>query len=90
MWRISEKNSVKKALRKTPKPILIRYEAWKRIVELEGPEGLKHIRGFRDESLSGSWKGFRSSRLSLQWRVIYKVAINELQVFVFEVNPHEY
>ena len=90
MWKISEKKSVKKALQKTPKPILIRYEAWKRIVELDGPEGLKRIRGFRDESLSGIWNGFRSSRLSLQWRVIYKVAKNELQVYVFEVNPHEY
>jgi len=78
------------SLRKTPKSILIRYEAWKRIVELDGPEGLKRIRGFRDESLAGIWNGFRSSRLSLQWRVIYKVAKNELQVYVFEVNPHEY
>ena len=90
MWKISEKKSVKKVLRETPRSILIRYEAWKRIVELDGPEGLKRIRGFRDESLSGIWNGFRSSRLSLQWRVIYKVAKNELQVYVFEVNPHEY
>jgi addiction module RelE/StbE family toxin len=90
MWKISENKSVKKALRKTPRSILIRYEAWKRIVELDGPEGLKRIRGFRDESLSGIWNGFRSSRLSLQWRVIYKVVKNELQVYVFEVIPHEY
>ena len=90
MWKILEKKSVQKALRKTPRSILIRYEAWKRIVELDGPEGLKRIRGFRDESLSGIWNGFRSSRLSLQWRVIYKVTKNELQVYVFEVNPHEY
>ena len=90
MWLISEKKSVIKALRKTPKPILVRYEAWKRIVELDGPIGLKHIRGFRDEALTGNWKGFRSSRLSLQWRVIYKVEKSELQVYVFEVNPHEY
>ena len=85
MWRILENRNVKKTLRKTPKAILIKYEAWKRIVELDGPKGLKHIQGFRDESLTGNWKGFRSSRLSLQWRVIYKVVNNELQVFVFEV-----
>ena len=90
MWKILEKKSVKKVLRKTPKPILVRYEAWKRIVELGGPDGLRHIRGFRDEALTGKWKGFRSSRLNLQWRVIYKVEKNELQVYVFEVNPHEY
>ncbi len=90
MWEILEKKTVKKTLRKAPRTVLIRYEAWKRIVELEGPQGLRLIKGFHDESQQGNWKGFRSSRPGLQWRVIYKVAKGELQIFVFEVNPHEY
>ncbi|TAN04900.1 MAG: type II toxin-antitoxin system mRNA interferase toxin, RelE/StbE family [Rhodanobacteraceae bacterium] len=34
---------------------------------------MRLIRGFRDEALSGDWKGHRSSRLNEQWRVIYSV-----------------
>ena len=64
-------------------------ELWKRIVEIEGPQGLRLIKGFHDEALQGKWKGYRSSRLSLQWRVIYKVEQNQLQVFVIDVNPHD-
>lgn len=39
---------------------------------LSGPEGLRAINGFRDAALSGDWKGYRSSRLNEQWRVIYQ------------------
>ena len=63
---------------------------WKRIIELEGPQGLQLIKGFRDESLKGNWKGYRSSRLNRQWRVIYKVTKKLCEVYVFNINPHEY
>lgn len=42
-------------------------------MELQGPQRLKLIKGFHDEALSGDWKGFRSSRLGIKWRVIYHV-----------------
>ena len=90
MWTILEKKSIQNVLRKTPREILVWYEAWKRIVELEGPRGLKLIKGFHDEPLKGEWKGFRSSRLGDQWRVIYKVHKDCLEVFVFQINPHKY
>jgi addiction module RelE/StbE family toxin len=90
MWDVFEKKSVGKALRKAPVEVLKRYEAWKRIVEISGPEGLKLIRGFRDELLKGEWKGYRSSRLGIQWRVIYKVKNTILEIHVFEVTPHKY
>ena len=64
--------------------------AWKRIVELEGPQGLRLIKGFHDESLKGEWVGFRSSRLNLKWRIIYKVEKEWLRVYVLEINPHHY
>lgn len=90
MWQILEKKTVTRALRRTPRPVLVRYEAWKRIVELEGPKGLRLIKGFHDEALKGEWRGHRSSRLGLKWRVIYAVKREHLEVYVVEVNPHEY
>jgi addiction module RelE/StbE family toxin len=90
MWDIYEKRSLQKDLKHIPQEVLIRYEAWKRIVELEGPSGLRLIKGFRDESLKGEWAGFRSSRLNLQWRVIYKVEKEVLEIYVIEITPHKY
>ena len=90
MWLIYEKKTLLKTVKKIPKNILKHYELWKRIVELEGPAGLKAIKGFHDEPLSGNWKGYRSSRLSLQWQVIYKREENLLEVYVIDINPHDY
>lgn len=66
------------------------YEVWKRVVELDGPQGLRAIKGYHDEALKGKWEGYRSSRLNRQWRVIYKIEAASFEVFVVEVNPHEY
>jgi addiction module RelE/StbE family toxin len=90
MWAVYEHNTVVKSLKKTPRDILVKYEAWKRIVELDGPEGLRLFGGFKDKALTGSWKGYRSSRLGLQWRVIYSVHKDSHELYVFEVNPHRY
>lgn len=69
MWTIFEHKKLNKQLSKAPIEIQKRYEKWKDIVELSGPSGLRLIRGFNDEALSGNWKGFRSSRLNQQYRV---------------------
>ncbi len=90
MWEIYEKHSLIKELRRLPREIKRNYEVWKRIVELEGPQGLRLIKGFHDEALKGEWLGFRSSRLNLKWRVIYKIEAQQLQVYVFDINPHTY
>lgn len=90
MWIIYEKKSLLKVLRKIPVDILKHYELWKRIVELEGVQGLKLIKGYHDEALRGEWEGYRSSRLSRQWRVIYKAEKKQLEVYVIDVNPHDY
>jgi len=90
MWQVFEKKSVARRLGKAPRQVRVRYEAWKGIVELEGPKGLRLIKGFHDEALRGKWKGKRSSRLGHQWRVIYEVEKDQLLVYVLEVNPHEY
>ena len=92
MWRIEEHRDVDKELssRRVPLEILKRYEKWKDIAALSGPQGLRAIKGFRDEALSGEWKGFRSSRLNEQWRVIYQVVAEVLLVRVVRVTPHDY
>ncbi len=57
---------------------------------LSGPPGLREIKGFHDEALSGKWKGDRSSRLSIHYRVIYR-AVAPDQIFqVVSVNAHDY
>ena len=90
MWTIYEKKTVTKALDRCPDEVLVRYEAWKRIVEVSGPSGLRSVKGFHDEALKGEWAGYRSSRLGIKWRVIYFVKNQEMEVYVIDVNPHKY
>ncbi|MGH8743140.1 MAG: hypothetical protein ACREUY_02570, partial [Burkholderiales bacterium] len=73
MWRVEEHRRVDKQLAAAPREILKRYEKWKDIVVLSGPPGLRLIKGFHDEALSGEWKGYRSSRLGVQYHIIYRV-----------------
>lgn len=75
---------------RVPAEILKRYEKWKDIASLSGPPGLRAIKGFHDEALSGKWEGHRSSRLNEQWRVIYQVVADAMIVQVVRVTPHEY
>jgi addiction module RelE/StbE family toxin len=67
-----------------------RYEKWKDIVAISGPEGLRLIKGFHDETLRGKWSGHRSSRLGLQYRVIYKIVASEILVQVVSMTAHDY
>jgi addiction module RelE/StbE family toxin len=90
MWRIEEHRRVDKRLSAAPQEILKRYEKWKDIASLSGPPGLRLIKGFHDEALSGKWEGYRSSRIGLQWRVIYRVVAGELLFRVASVTPHDY
>ena len=91
MWRIEEHRRVDKQLSDSvPVEILKRYEKWKDIARLSGPPGLRMIRGLHDEALAGEWKGHRSSRLGLQWRVIYRVSGTVLLIQVVQVTPHDY
>ena len=90
MWRIEEHRRVDKQVATIPKDILKRYEKWKDIVTISGPPGLRLIRGFHDEALSGEWRGYRSSRLGLQWRVIYRVIAEKLLFQVASITAHDY
>ena len=90
MWPIQEHRRVDKQCADTPQEILRRYEKWKDIAVISGPPGLRLIAGFHDEALSGEWKGYRSSRLGLQYRVIYRVLPDELLFQVLSVTAHDY
>ena len=90
MWSIYEHRRTEKQLNALPVDVLKRYEKWKDIVTVSGPEGLRRIRGFRDEALRGEWKGHRSSRLNEQYRVLYKIEKDLVWVEVVSVTPHDY
>jgi len=90
MWFIYEHRRVARQITSLPIDIIKRYEKWKDIVNFSGLEGLRLIKGFHDESLRGEWKGFRSSRLGRQFRVIYKVERERLLVQVVKVSAHDY
>ena len=90
MWHIQEHRSVEKICEKLPFYIVKKYELWKDLVFLHGPEKLKEFPGFYDEKLKGKREGQRSSRLSLQYRVIYTAKRDIVTVFVLEITPHNY
>lgn len=90
MWEVLEHRRAARRLDRIPVDILARYEKWKDIVRVSGPQGLRLIKGFQDEVLRGEWKGHRSSRLSQQYRVIYRVEAERVEVLVVDVTPHDY
>jgi addiction module RelE/StbE family toxin len=90
MWEVYEHRKALKQLGSLPTEVLKRYEKWKDIVSISGPNGLRQIKGLRDEALHGEWKGYRSSRLNIQYRVIYKIEKDLVLVQVVEVTPHDY
>ena len=90
MWDIFEHRRAGRQLKGAPQEVLKRYEKWKDIAGLSGPSGLRKIKGFHDESLRGQWKGHRSSRLGLQYRVIYKTLKDKLIIQVVHLTPHDY
>jgi len=90
MWNIEEHRRVEKQAKTTPTDILKRYEKWKDIATISGPPGLRLIKGFHDEALSGEWRGYRSSRVGLQWRVIYRIVAEDLLFQVASITAHDY
>jgi len=90
MWRIQEHRRVDKQVASIPREILKRYEKWKDIAAISGPPGLRLIKGLHDEALAGEWQGYRSSRLGLQWRVIYQIISRELLFQVASITTHDY
>ena len=90
MWQIREHREIAKTARRLPAWILKEYETWKNLVYRHGPEIFRQYPGYHNESLKGTRKGQRSSRLSRQYRVIYVVDRKIVTVYVLEITPHNY
>jgi proteic killer suppression protein len=90
MWKILEHRRIIRRVPRLPVEVLKRYEKWKDIVHISGPPGLRLIKGFHDEALQGEWKGHRSSRLGIQYRVIYRIVGQEILVEVVDISAHDY
>jgi mRNA-degrading endonuclease RelE of RelBE toxin-antitoxin system len=90
MWVIKEHAGIRKACPKAPLAVVKKYELWKSLVFRHGPAKLREFPGFQDEKLKGDRAGQRSSRLSLQYRVIYEVDRKIVTVYVLEITPHDY
>ena len=90
MWQVLEHRRVVKRISTIPVDILKRYEKWKDIIAISGPQGLRPIKGFRDEALRGEWAGHRSSRLGVQYRVIYRIEEQNVVVKVIDLTAHDY
>jgi mRNA-degrading endonuclease RelE of RelBE toxin-antitoxin system len=90
MWHIREHKKLEKIIDKLPAQVVKKYELWKDIIFRHGPEKLKEFPGFHNEKLKGERSGQRSSRLNLQYRVIYAVDKDIVTIYVIEITPHNY
>ena len=90
MWHIREHHKLGKIIAKLPLQVVKKYELWKNIVFRHGPDKLREFPGFHDEKLKGDREGQRSSRLNIQYRVIYYVEKEIVTVYVIDITPHKY
>lgn len=90
MWEVYEHRRVDRQLKRLPMDVLKRYEKWKDIISISGPQGLRLIKGFHDEALFGKWKDHRSSRLNRQFRVIYRIETERILIEVVNITAHDY
>ena len=90
MWTVFEERTAAKTINRLPPQVAEKYAFWCAVVRQSGPRGLRAIKWFHDEKLAGKLGGLRSSRLSQQWRVIYRVEVDVVTVYVERIAPHDY
>jgi len=90
MWHIREHHNLDKIIAKLPLQVVKKYELWKDIVFRHGPDKLREFPGFHDEKLKGDLEGQRSSRLNIQYRVIYSIEKEMVSVYVIDITSHKY
>jgi proteic killer suppression protein len=82
---------VAKQLRKVPKHVVKKLLDWVMLVEEEGLSEARKVPGYHDEPLKGPRRHQRSIRLSRQWRAIYTLRGDALEIVrIEEVTPHAY
>lgn len=90
MWNVLETKDVSKSLKKVPPEIRKKYKAWVEVVKNGGSSNLKNFPGFKDKKLQGSLRECRSSRLNIQYRVVYQEDKSIKEIIVLKVTPHKY
>ena len=90
MWHIREHHQLNKVVEKLSLQVVKKYELWKSIVFRHGPDKLREFPGFHDEKLKGYREGQRSSRLNIQYRIIYSIEKEVVTVYVIDITPHQY
>ena len=90
MWHIREHQKLNRVVEKLPLQVVKKYELWKSIVFRHGPDKLREFPGFHDEELKGEYEGMRSSRLNIQYRVIYSVEKQTITIYVIDITLHKY
>ena len=91
-YRVRLAKAARRRLRRVPRYVVDKLEAWIEMVETDGLREAQRIPGYHDEPLKGARTGQRSIRLSRQWRAMYEVQSDgEIDVvLVQEVTPHDY
>lgn len=91
-WEIYESGELKRILYLLPRQVRQKYDYWKVQIWEYGPGAVRVHRfpGFKDHALRGKWKGYRSSYLNRQYRVIYRIEDKEMKVKVKRIGPHDY
>ena len=92
MFEVYVSKKAEKQLKKIPRHIVVQFDLWVQVIELDGHEAMQKMKGYRDHPLKGTLKGFRSSYLSKSYRVIYSLDEGKkpIVVEVIEVNKHVY
>ena len=90
MWAVVEETAAPRAFDKLPPQAAEKYAFWLAVVRQSGPQSLRAIKGFHDEKLGGGVAHLRSSRLSLQRRIVYSVQADTVTFTVEQVTPHVY
>ena len=90
MWNVYEQKFVTKCLIKIPREIQLKYKAWIEIVKNGGCSNLRNYPGFKDEKLKGDLMGYRSSRLSIKYRIVYIENANLEEITVTGITANDY
>ncbi len=65
-------SKVEKYLKRLPKRIYELFFIWVDFIEKDGWEHTRHLKVYKDHTLKGFWKGFRSVSLKWSYRIIYQ------------------
>jgi Txe/YoeB family toxin of Txe-Axe toxin-antitoxin module len=90
VWEVFEAKDIEKSLRKIPPQVRKKYKAWVEVVKNGGSKNLQNFPGFKDEKLKGELRECRSSRLNIQYRVVYSEKRKVKEIYVLKITPHKY